>query len=324
MKKYFSLTFILFFLVISLYANPAQFSRLSVENNMAILLWDWDDAGEILDSLKCTNHEFYIDIEDDYIEENIVQTFLYTGKSDRLYLGYCSEEYSELKNNSRHVYLNEERQIPSFYKDSYGKQWEVFSVDTTTGKEFELKIKNHIENISENQIETKILLEFNEPTYLCSNENVYITVKNKSKERYIRGIPSSRTTSKIQWISEDTFTFPVINYPLTSNQVLYLEEKVIERLFFGDVDFFLLDLEEFEHYFLYVTKRQLRYYRNAIYALHGRKFIDNELQTYFSSIPMYKFNKDFKEVDLTEEERCWINNIHHLENLFGNKIKEYK
>lgn len=318
MKKYFSLTFILFFLVISLYANPAQFSRLSVENNMAILLWDWDDAGEILDSLKCTNHEFYIDIEDDYIEENIVQTFLYTGKSDRLYLGYCSEEYSELKNNSRHVYLNEERQIPSFYKDSYGKQWEVFSVDTTTGKEFELKIKNHIENISENQIETMILLEFNEPTYLCSDTNVYVTVKNKSRERFIR----STTKNKIQWISENTFIFPIINYPLNSDQKISLEENVIERLFLGDIDFFLLNSEEFEHYFLFTTKRQLRYYRNSIYALHGRIFIDNELQTFFSNIPLYKINKEFKESDLTEGERVWIYNIHELENVFENKIRK--
>lgn len=318
MKKYFSLIFISFLLFMSLYANSAQFSRLRVENNMVFPLWEWNDAGELLDSLECTNHEFYIEIDDGYIDEYIFQSFIYNGKTDKLYMGYSTEEYSDLKHNSRLVYLNEERQIPSLYKDLYGKQWEIFSVNAVKGETFEFKIKEHIENISKNQIETMILLEFNEPTYLCSDTNVYVTVKNKSRERFIR----STTKNKIQWISENTFIFPIINYPLNSDQKISLEENVIERLFLGDIDFFLLNSEEFEHYFLFTTKRQLRYYRNSIYALHGRIFIDNELQTFFSNIPLYKINKEFKESDLTEGERVWIYNIHELENVFENKIRK--
>jgi hypothetical protein len=64
--------------------------------------------------------------------------------------------------------------------------------------------------------------------------------------------------------------------------------------------------------------RQLRFLRNAYYALHGRKFESPDLDEFFRKRYWYKPREDFKETDLTEVQRENVKRISEYEE----KLKE--
>ncbi|OGG46268.1 MAG: hypothetical protein A3F84_07945 [Candidatus Handelsmanbacteria bacterium RIFCSPLOWO2_12_FULL_64_10] len=64
--------------------------------------------------------------------------------------------------------------------------------------------------------------------------------------------------------------------------------------------------------------QQLRFLRNAYYALHGRKFESPDLDEFFRKRGWYKPREDFRETDLTEVQRENVKRISEYEE----KLKE--
>ena len=62
-----------------------------------------------------------------------------------------------------------------------------------------------------------------------------------------------------------------------------------------------------------MTESQLRLARNDFYALHGRKFSDRNLRSFYESINGYKVSKDYSDDLLSEEEKQIINRIIEIE-----------
>lgn len=78
----------------------------------------------------------------------------------------------------------------------------------------------------------------------------------------------------------------------------------------------LLDKEwgdKISHSFLFLTLGELRIIRNSIFAKHGRKFKDPELQDYFNKKSWYKVNDKYSDDLLSEIDRKNIQTIYTVE-----------
>ena len=62
-----------------------------------------------------------------------------------------------------------------------------------------------------------------------------------------------------------------------------------------------------------MSLEELRLLRNSIYASHGLEFHSEELKKYFSGCSWYKPNKNFSELDLTDDELVWVKRIQEAE-----------
>ncbi|MBN1961502.1 MAG: YARHG domain-containing protein [Deltaproteobacteria bacterium] len=63
----------------------------------------------------------------------------------------------------------------------------------------------------------------------------------------------------------------------------------------------------------FLPKQKLRLYRNAIFARHGKKFEDAELQKFFESQSWYKAKDDFTDNILTRIDRVNVKLLSSLE-----------
>lgn len=99
--------------------------------------------------------------------------------------------------------------------------------------------------------------------YVGKNETKYNT-ENRNNKSYKKNISTS-SSNKVSTQYEDKNNRSTEDYILEGSNYRYISKSELETL----------------------TKSELRLARNEIYARHGRKFDDYELQNYFSSFEWY-------------------------------------
>ena len=172
---------------------------------------------------------------------------------------------------------------------------------------------------------------------------ITVDVKNLSNRRYVMGYrflnkkygtyssdgssfkKNSDDTVSFRWISPDTFRIEAKNIePKTSDEYLYVYLHSFE---YQDTAGFLsyytdqnpinarckFTSDFIKHDLSFMTESQLRLARNDFYALHGRKFSDRNLRSFYESINGYKVSKDYSDDLLSEEEKQIINRIIEIE-----------
>ena len=66
---------------------------------------------------------------------------------------------------------------------------------------------------------------------------------------------------------------------------------------------------DIKHALRFLSKEDLRLYRNAVFARHGRQFQAKDLQEYFTSTKWYTINKDYTDNDLDDIDKYNITTI---------------
>jgi len=102
---------------------------------------------------------------------------------------------------------------------------------------------------------------------------------------------------------------PLIVSAFNDDNQMFLMVKTIKGLYFARFDYLTL----LQNYFESKTKEELRIYRNLIFAKHGRKFMDPDLNTYFSNKRWYKINNNYSDSLLSDFDKKCVSFIRGIE-----------
>ncbi|MCQ2242134.1 YARHG domain-containing protein [Treponema sp.] len=277
------------------------------------------------DNLCSVIHDLNINIEENYVDVIAVQEFKNTGEEKKYYLGYIKPE-SLGPENSITLILDGKEQKTESVVSPYNQTWDYVCVPLKENQRIRFEIKYCLVNCRNEHItmwgdETEFELVFGEPTYYVVNEDFYISVKNLTVDRIISYLNGH---DNAEWISENTFKYKVPRYPLCGKEKFKIRDFCYVESKKHDDWSYLKSVVDEKCYYLplnfsnYFTKRQLRFLRNSIYALHGRQFSSLDLQEYFSKVVDYKINENFKESDLSEKEKNQIKLISEFETRWQN------
>jgi len=92
-------------------------------------------------------------------------------------------------------------------------------------------------------------------------------------------------------VEPDNAPLPTVIPQAPAGKLEIAEQKIIQGVVLSETDLAGLSRDE------------LRILRNCVYARHGRKFVSPELQRYFDRRPWYRPRSDYKDIDLTENDK---------------------
>ena len=138
-----------------------------------------------------------------------------------------------------------------------------------------------------------------------ANENIKLNFVQKKEKDF-----SLQAELKQYNAESNNERFAISYYPMTIGVWGSPENLILSS------DDYSLNLSEEklpEDFLLYLTKAQLSYLRNAIYAFHGYKFKNKNYADLFEKEVWYKINPNFSENDFNEIERANITLIKKYE-----------
>ena len=294
MKKFCFFTLYLLLVVMNLAAIPTSFSTLFIENNYAKLQ---------VENLTCTDYNVEILVENEYVEVTIKQRLLNESNIEEFHLGLYHEEQRE--KNIRTISINGKEEFPIKYFGDGQKYWDTFSLYVKKDECVNLEIKTRLLNLdieSESDVFNNVYfyLDFLEPAFSFYKATNYCVIKNNTIDRILYFPGNIMEAREMECVSGNCVKFILYEFPYFSDD---LKINIIDYKINSAVS--LKDVISAKKYFLkfpFFTQKQLRFFRNSIYAKHGRSFKDSELLLYFRKFNCYKINENFAEEDLTEEE----------------------
>lgn len=292
-------------------------------------------------SLVLENWNIFVEIAEDFIHVKSEMVFRNKGESADFMLGFGDSKPSETETeNTETLFVDSKKVVPASYEAGNNSVWNVITVHAKANQSVKLKKLIQIKNC--NNYEEYLKLDFVEFTYdgnISKTSNNFVTVKNNTIDRILYRFEKNGhgSVQPDKWLSDDTFEIELMPPPVMGHLEFYLinflpqveqgsisymknNESLsayadvfdwIKRELIGET-FFKSDNYIYSSLRL-MPKKQLRLFRNSVYALHGRTFKDKELQKYFSALPSYKVNSDFKESDLTEDEKTVVNKFIEIE-----------
>jgi len=99
------------------------------------------------------------------------------------------------------------------------------------------------------------------------------------------------TAPSLPNLEPDKAPLPTVIPESPDNRLEAVEKKIVQGVVISDADLSGLSRDD------------LRILRNVIYARHGRRFNSPELQRYFDRRPWYSPRGDYKDTDLTDNDR---------------------